>query len=157
MGSDPGPHPGGPIQGNALEVMVRTPATGSVTSTTGEGSGAAPAPVFAPGTQIIHVRLKVHKAEPFSISITAHGADQIKLDLVEVEIFDNGQPIFTTVIKDASPCVLEKAEETKVFNLDEEQIQEIMPHLQIGNMVEVRVTYVPPPGAALRISIIGAH
>lgn len=125
------------------------------------GAGPAAAPAVAPDAQAanrsetVAIRLSVPKPHPFSVFISSTRGKQIQIESIEIHIYDNDKPVFNTLVAAGSPVVLTEASESHVFPLSDQQLAQLLPHLQAGNVVEIRVQYLAPENSELKIGIIG--
>jgi hypothetical protein len=150
-----GPHPP-----HGLLAAVPNQGAGSVAGGA-SGGGAAPAPAAEPGTatrsETVAIRLSVPKPHPFSVFISTPEAHRIEIQAIEIHIYNRDRCVFNTVVGADLPLTLENPAESHVFPLTDEQLQTVLPHLEQGNEVEVRVRYLAADDSQLRIGIIGKH
>ncbi|MGI9075307.1 MAG: hypothetical protein ACR2JB_29205 [Bryobacteraceae bacterium] len=124
-------------------------------------SGAAPAlaaePEMVTRSETVAIRLSVPKPHPFSVFISTPEAHRIEIQAIEIHIYKRDRCVFNTVVGADLPLTLENPAESHVFPLTDEQLETVLPHLEEGNEVEVRVRYLAPDNSQLRIGIIGKH
>jgi hypothetical protein len=133
-----GPNPDGPKRsGFAVSVSTEEEGTGTTTQTGQDHR------------HTISVRIAVKKPEPFSVTVSST-KDKLRILSIKVKIFKGDKLIYETTIPSASPFTLEPADKPHLF-----PVEGALPHLQVGNVVEVDVTYLPEPGSKLQIGVVG--
>ena len=84
---------------------------------------------------------------------------KIELKKIEIEIYTKRQNkrelVFSTPISDASDQIVEDASQPRVFPLNYQELQNLMPHLKVGNTAVVVVEYLAQTYGELHISVIG--
>lgn len=135
----------------------------SVSSGSGSGSGSSGGNshvlsahvadgTTALNTQSVSVGIAVHAPQPFSVNLTTPDDTRVKLISVKIQVTDKGQSVSDAAII-ATDCDL--AGGTTEFPLTKDQLDKILPHLQVGDTVQVDVTFAAPEGVALKIGIVG--
>ena len=120
---------------------------------------AAPQPAPAPETQaqVVSVKVVLKKALPIAVSISSPDAQKIKLQKVVVEIFQGKDPVFSTLLSAATNVAIDDATNPHVFTFNSEELTNAMPHLKVGNLVNVRVEYLAETQGELHVGIVAHH
>ncbi len=157
-----GPYPphGAPPPPPPPESGKYPPHGGSAPAPNPTASGGAAAALQAaepePATraEAVGIRFAIHKPEPFSVFITSSDRGDVQIQSIKIEIQNRERPVFTEVVEKELPLVLNNPSESHVFPFSNEQLDRVLPHLQVGNYVKVRVDYRAAEESELTIGII---
>jgi hypothetical protein len=125
----------------------------------GANGGAAEPPVPAQSAEAtaekVSIRVAIRKPEPLAVALSSPDPMKIELRKIEIKIFNKRDLIFSTLISDASDQTVEDASKPRLFPLNSEELEKLMPHLQIGNTAVVIVEYLAQTHGELHITIVG--
>jgi hypothetical protein len=107
----------------------------------------------------VSIRVEIRKPEPIAVALSSPDPMKIELKKIEIEIYTKRQNkrelVFSIPISDASDQVVEDASKPRVFPLNYQELQNLMPHLKVGNTAVVVVEYLAQTYGELHISVIG--
>ena len=103
----------------------------------------------------VSIRVAIRKPEPLAVALSSPDPMKIELRKIEIKIFNKRDLVFSTLISDASDQTVEDASKPRLFPLNSEELQKLMPHLQIGNTAVVVVEYLAQTHGELHITIVG--
>lgn len=104
--------------------------------------------------QRVSLRTSIRRPHPFSVYISSPAGHAVKVEALEVHIWKNGSPVFTTVLSTGTPINL-ASDACNVFPFTEKQLSDLLPHLLRGTTVKVDLSYSAPSGSKVTIGIIG--
>ncbi len=136
------------------------PHSGAAAPNPTESGGAAAAsqavePEPATRAEAVGIRFAIHKPEPFSVFIVSPDRNDVQIQSIKIEIQNRERAVFTEAVEKELPLALNNPSESHVFPFSNEQLDRVLPHLQVGNYVKVHVDYRAPEESELTIGIIG--
>jgi hypothetical protein len=145
----------------AMKSGPRSPQDPHLLAMSAGGNGNAGEPV-SPAAQTaeanaekVSIRITIRKPEPLAVALSSPDPMKIELRKIEIKIFNKRDLVFSTLISDASDQTVEDASKPRLFPLNSEELQKLMPHMQIGNTAVVIVEYLAQTHGELHITIVG--
>jgi hypothetical protein len=100
------------------------------------------------------LRVSVRKRELLAVSISSPDPIKIRIQKVQIQIFDRKTQVASAFISAASDQEIDESKRG-VFALSAKEIKELTPGMVAGNTAVVKVEYFAQPHGEIHVSVIG--
>jgi hypothetical protein len=104
--------------------------------------------------QQVALKVAIKDPRPFAVTVSSPDPMRIEIQKVEIEIYSQKDRVFSTAISSACGLTIEDASRTQAFQLTPEELESVLPHLQVGNTAIVKVDYLAHAAGEIHISVV---
>jgi hypothetical protein len=115
---------------------------------------AEPSPQPEATAEKVVLRVSVRKRELLAVSISSPDPIKIRIQKVQIQIFDGKTQVASALISAAHDQVVDESKRG-VFALSTKEIKELTPGMVVGNTAVVTVEYIAQPHGEIHVSVIG--